>query len=108
MTWLRDGLSSGSMACNRKDALIHGLPEGLLLVSPQIFKEYAASHAIEWKHLQRRFQRKGWHKKTPDEMNVWAVQVQGERSTSTLRGFLIGDEQLTGPHPPPNPHLHIA
>ncbi|MCP5135375.1 MAG: TraI domain-containing protein [Gammaproteobacteria bacterium] len=107
MTWLRDGLASGSMACNRKDALVHGLSEGLLLVSPQIFKEYAAANAIEWKHLQRRFQRKGWHKKTPDEMNVWTVEVQGERTTSTLRGFLIVDEQVTGPHPPPNPRLHI-
>jgi hypothetical protein len=40
--WLRDGLAGGSIEINTRTALVHRVPEGLLLVSPSIFRSFLA------------------------------------------------------------------
>ena len=41
MAWLQQGLADGTLPVNVAGALIHFVPEGMLLVSPRIFREFA-------------------------------------------------------------------
>ena len=38
--WLREGLETGTIPCNSPNARIHVVPEGVLLVTPNIFKDF--------------------------------------------------------------------
>lgn len=107
--WIREGLQTAELKCNTKDALTHGLDEGLFLVSPQTFKNFAATEMEEWKSVQRRFQRLNLHTRTPGGTNVWQVTVEGDRGSSRLSGLLIPkDTKEFGAFPPPNPHLQLV
>ena len=39
--WLQQGLSDGTLRVNQAGALVHFVDEGMLLVSPRIFREFA-------------------------------------------------------------------
>ena len=39
--WLKRGVCAGNIRVNESGALVHGVPEGMLLVSPGIFREFA-------------------------------------------------------------------
>lgn len=41
MAWLQQGLADGTLPVNVAGALVHFVPEGMLLVSPRIFREFA-------------------------------------------------------------------
>ena len=40
MEWLRTGIGQGRIPYNEKDARVHVVPEGVLLVTPNIFKDF--------------------------------------------------------------------
>lgn len=102
--WLKEGLASGTLAINAVHARIHTVPEGLLLVSPGIFKDFDREN---WSLAQKRFQKLKLHQRTPQATNIWVYLVKGERKQSRINGILITDPQQTlGLQlPPPNPHL---
>lgn len=74
LAWVQDGVASGALPYNESKARVHFVPEGMLLVTPGIFKDYAAAHpdVIEveptddaktperWKVVQRDFQKSGY------------------------------------------------
>ncbi len=106
--WIKEGLAQGTFKCNTQDAVIHGLEEGLFLVSPIIFKQFASKAMIGWETLQRRVQRREWHQRSADGKNVRKVIVKGERTETKLSGLLIVDaEAFFGNPPPPNPHISL-
>jgi hypothetical protein len=39
--WLKRGIGDGTIRVNEAGALVHGVHEGLLLVSPRIFREFS-------------------------------------------------------------------
>ena len=43
IAWVQRGLADGSMAYNETGAMVHFVEAGMLLVSPRIFKEFAAT-----------------------------------------------------------------
>ncbi|MBU1722231.1 MAG: TraI domain-containing protein [Gammaproteobacteria bacterium] len=88
--WLSEGLRSGKHKLNETGAFLHVVPEGLLLVSPRIFKEFAPD---AWEHAQKRFTKLGLHRKAPNDSNIWLYQVRGQRKSGVVRGFLL-DEPL--------------
>lgn len=45
MAWLKEGLGDGTLPANRAGALVHFVDEGMLLVSPRIFREFAKRQA---------------------------------------------------------------
>lgn len=103
--WLRTGVASGDLPINTVSARIHTVPEGLLLVSPGIFRDF---HGQEWKQAQRRFQKLRLHERTPEGTNIFTYRVQGARRHSVIKGFLLSnpDSVLEGIHLPiSNPHL---
>lgn len=102
--WLKEGLASGKLAINTVNARIHTVPEGLLLVSPGIFKDFDREN---WNLAQKRFQKLKLHQRTPQATNIWFYQVKGDRKQSRINGILIPEPQqaLGLQLPPPNPYL---
>lgn len=102
--WLKEGLASGTLAINTVHARVHTVPDGLLLVSPGIFKDFDREN---WSLAQKRFQKLKLHQRTPQGTNIWVYLVKGERKQSRINGILVTDPQQTlGLQlPPPNPHL---
>ena len=103
LEWLRAGLRERRFQVNNAHARLHRVPEGLLLVSPGIFRDFDGER---WNKVQRRFQRLKVNRKTPEGTNIWTYRIQpgGKR----IKGFLIQDtaEVLPGIDlPAPNPHL---
>lgn len=105
LDWLLTGLREARFDLNSATARIHRVEEGLLLVSPGIFKDYDKA---QWQHAQKRFQKLKLHRKTSQGTNIYTYQVVGKRNKSRIKGFLIElpDSQFEGISlPPPNPHL---
>ena len=102
--WLKEGLASGTLAIYTVNARVHTVPEGLLLVSPGIFKDFDREN---WSLVQKRFQKLKLHHRTPQATNIWTYQVKGDRKQSRINGILITEpEHALGLQlPPPNSHL---
>ncbi len=106
--WLHGGLLKNKFETNSVNARIHRVEEGLLLVSPGIFKDFDREN---WQKAQKRFQKLKLHRKTTQGTNIYTYQVTGKRSRSRIKGFLIEEpekvfEGVT--FPPPNPYLKLA
>lgn len=86
--WLSEGLRSGKHKLNETGAFLHVVHEGLLLVSPRIFKEFSPD---TWEHTQKRFTKLGLHRKAPNNSNIWLYQVRGQRKSGVVRGFLLAE-----------------
>ena len=92
---------------NSVNARIHTVAEGLLLVSPGIFKDYDKTN---WQHVQKRFQKLKLHRKTTEGTNIFTYQVTGKRNKSRIKGFLIETPNNVFSEvkfPSPNPHLEL-
>ncbi|VAX07790.1 hypothetical protein MNBD_GAMMA26-88 [hydrothermal vent metagenome] len=89
LTWLQAGLASGDIIVNDVRARVHVVPEGILIVSPAVFKDFAHQSDHEWNHIQKRFQKLGLHEKTPQGTNIHSYHTIGERKKSTINGLLI-------------------
>ena len=84
--WLSEGLRSGKHKLNERGAFLHVVQEGLLLVSPRIFKEFAPDN---WEYVQKRFSKLGLHRKATNDSNIWLYQVRGQKKSGVVRGFLL-------------------
>jgi hypothetical protein len=60
--------------------------EGVLVVSPRAFREFAPDN---WEYVQKRFTKLGLHRQAPNDSNIWMYQVRGERKSGVVRGFLL-------------------
>jgi hypothetical protein len=102
--WLCAGLQAGRFALNEVHARLHVVDDGLLLVSPAIFKDF---DSVDWERAQRRFQKLKLHRKTPQGTNIWRYSVAGARKRSRINGMLVpDDERVFGVKlPDANPHL---
>ena len=109
--WLSSGIASGTLSVNQVGATIHIVDEGLLLVSPAIFRNYAkTTRDSDYTQVQHAFQSLGINTITPQNTNVWKYVVQGKRKkASCLQGMLINDpEKILGIRlPPANPVLTL-
>jgi len=120
MAWLQQGLADGTIPVNVAGALVHFVPEGMLLVSPRIFREFATRFGDDsndpapaagdpdiGKSIQRQFLRAGWHRRAGKGVNMLSYQVvRGERVVSQLSGVVIPNpERFIDPVPAINPAL---
>jgi len=105
--WIQTGLASGDIITNEVRARVHVVPEGVLIVSPAIFKDYARHSDHDWNHVQKRFQKLGLHEKTTQGTNIHNYRTTGGRKSSIINGLLIQDGSILflKQQPPPNPHL---
>jgi hypothetical protein len=120
--WLQRGLSGGTLRVNVAGALVHFVDEGMLLVSPRIFREFAerygedgngsalacaAGEADIGLFIQRQVLRADWHLRTDQGVNFLTYQVmRGKRAVSRLSGVVIPNPaRFVDPVPPVNPLL---
>ncbi len=112
LAWLKAGLATGDLSINTVHARVHRVREGVLLVSPGIFRDYANAVQAPWASIQKRFQKLKVHRKTPEGYNIWTYSVIGERRIRALKGILIdAPERVFGPGltlGPPNPHVVLV
>ncbi|MGD8940395.1 MAG: MobH family relaxase, partial [Gammaproteobacteria bacterium] len=110
LDWLRCGLRDGKILVNRRDALVHIVKEGVLIVSPLSFKKYILKHdwLIDNKHneldvirrIQNRLQKimvqAKLHQKTAKGLNIHTYEVHGPNKTTKIRGWLLPPSSLFG------------
>ncbi|WP_018871538.1 MULTISPECIES: MobH family relaxase [unclassified Thioalkalivibrio] len=109
LEWIQRGVADGSLLVNTREARIHVVPEGVLLVSPGIFRDFASATGHTWNAAQKRFQRLQLHEKSSEGTNIHRYVVRGERQTSRINGLLIRDVSVVfGPDWTPSPNDHLT
>lgn len=119
--WVQQRLSEGTLRVNEAGALVHFVDEGMLLVSPRIFREFAKRFGEDGgcdpadtpgesdigKSIQRQVFRAGWHLRADKGVNILTYQVmRGDRAVSRLSGVVIRNPaRFVKPVPPINPLL---
>lgn len=105
LAWLRDGVTTGRTQVNTVNARLHVVPEGVLLVSPAVFKDFDREN---WHHVQKRFTKLRIHRRCADGTNIHTYKVIGQRKQSRIKGYLLPDAGSAFPGidlPEPNPYL---
>jgi hypothetical protein len=118
IAWVQRGLADGSMAYNETGAMVHFVDAGMLLVSPRIFKEFAALFGEAGDGIpsdrsadklgfgiQREVIRAGWHHYGPKKSNVLKYHVKRRNGTAgiVLSGMVIrSPERFVNPVPVTN------
>ena len=105
--WLMAGIQSGLIKYNRPEARVHVVGEGVLLVSPMIFKDYAEQTGLaDYLSVQRSFIKLKLHQENSAGMNVYQYVLSG--SNSVIAGFLIANPGIVfgTDVPGPNPLLN--
>lgn len=113
LDWLSDGAAKGYIRINQADARLHVVPEGLLLVSPAIFKDYARAinQPATWDRVQGGFCRLGLHRSADDGGNIFHYKVElpdgnHDKATPVLKGIVMMDPlRVLKEAIPPNPIL---
>ncbi len=130
VAWIQHGLGSGELSYNESDAMIHFVDDGMLLVSPRVFRTYLETNQYdggiggskdEMRALQLEIQKAGYIARNPrDNSSFHYFQTQpaesaatrGADATKPARGgavincYLIPNPQAyVRPVPAPNPLL---
>ena len=119
--WLQQGLASREIKYNEAGAPVHFVQEGMALVSPLIFKLYAAETGpkdeadIVGLQVQREVIKAGWHRMTAasgsGKINILKYEVIGKGSVAVgkLSAVVLTDpDKWVLPVPPNNPVLKLS
>ena len=88
LNWLRDGLHHRQFKVNDVNSRIHMTKEGLLLLSPAIFKQFDQQ---KWSYVQKRFTKLKLHERNSNGTNIHEYLASGAKKRSIIKGFLITD-----------------
>lgn len=114
MRWIQQSLVDRALKYNETGAAVHFVPEGMAVVSPLIFKQYAGTLTTELcqipetaKQIQREVIKAGWHLPGPNKTNIVRYAVmRGEAQVSQLSVVVfLQPERWVQPVPPSNPVL---
>lgn len=122
MHWVQRGILDRSIPINEANAWVHFVAEGMLLVSPRVFKEFlkglvadgissplssAGDEKDAVKAIQRELLRAGWHVRAEQGINMLTYQVmRGGCAVSRISGVVIrAPERFVNPLPSPNREL---
>ncbi|CAH2902092.1 MAG: hypothetical protein PCALPYG08_5806 [uncultured Paraburkholderia sp.] len=120
MAWVQEGIANGALPYNESMARVHFVPEGMLLVTPAVFRDFAQAHpeAIEqppaedgrtpepWKLVQRDFQKSGYPVAADSGgaarsfLLHYTIKGAGGRQLSVMR--VPEPERFFNPVPSPN------
>jgi integrating conjugative element relaxase (TIGR03760 family) len=106
LEWVGAELQAGRLEYNSAKARVHVVPEGVLLASPGLFRDYAAAiGAHDFTPVQKSFLKLKLHRTTTAGLNVHQYAVTG--SGALISGILLADPgRLFGALvPAPNPAL---
>jgi integrating conjugative element relaxase (TIGR03760 family) len=117
MKWLQAGLANHAILYNNSAALVHFVPQGLAIVSPRTFKQFADEHGDiipgdperAVLTVQREVLRAGWHVPAgPGGNNIHQFAVRGRGGVMAGRLAAVVFEhphRWVQPVPPPNPAI---
>lgn len=126
MAWVAQSVGSGSLKYNEDGALVHFVPEGALLLSPEIFRRFLSEHeSVEggpiadlrqshgdraFARLQNELAKSGWTVRNGDENMHYYAFTKADKSLSRTASFcLIGrPEVFWNPVPTPNERITRA
>jgi integrating conjugative element relaxase (TIGR03760 family) len=112
--WLQSGISQGIIKINQPKARVHVVKEGVALMTPGIFQDYAmfqGGDISNWPDIQKKVLKKNWHVRDGQGLNVVKYQVSGSSKSTTVNAILFEDLSIVlgaGPAPATNPHLQKA
>lgn len=83
--------------------------EGVLLVSPGIFKDFVKLHqeVESWEAVQKRFLKLGLHERSEGGLNVHRYRISGNNNSAPIMALVLKDVGIlfkTG-KPSANPHV---
>lgn len=106
LNWIKQGVADGDLKVNKTDAAVHAVPEGALLVSPQIYKKFCQRFTIinhtdskpNFWAVQKGLESLKIHKRTPAHLNVWTYNVVNKtgNSVAKLQGYVLPKEAVFG------------
>jgi hypothetical protein len=124
LSWLQNGVISKNLSINESSALVHFVPEGMLLATPGVFQRFAQENPAElsqllaesqgvkdqWRKVQMAFQKSGYVAKAPPMpgaqngyLHSYTTAKMGARALSV---FLMPRPQaLFSPVPEINPMI---
>jgi hypothetical protein len=120
LRWIQEGLADGSLPYNRADAMIHFVDEGMMLVSPVIFRTFAElfgeagdgtpsdrAGSKLGSGIQRQVTNAGWNLVTGEKKsNIQRYMVVGQdgQGKKLISGVIIQEPaRFVNPLPPNNP-----
>ena len=104
LAWLVEGIGQRALVINEPAAVLHTVEEGLLLVSPKIFKKYDEDYVA----VQKALESKKVTLRNTGGTNIIHYEVQSDHKTrKRLKGFVICNPEsvLAVELPGPNPRL---
>lgn len=116
IAWLQQSLANRSIKYNETGATVHFVEHGMALVSPLIFKLYAATQVPESEieehalHVQRELVKARWHVVGPGNVNILNYRVlgRGGKQAGKLSAVVLTDPgRFVLPVPPINPALSL-
>jgi len=113
---IRQGLREGKITVNRSTALIHIVKEGVLVVTPLAFRQFARRYQFLMdvknneddvvKRVQSRLQKvmsmAKLHFKTQKGLNIHTYKITGPNRETMIRGWLLPTSAIYGDNKPPN------
>lgn len=97
LQWLKNHTSPSSTV-NTRNGKVHVVENYLFLITPGIFKIYAAETTGDtgdgWKLAQRMFQESGLALRCNDDSFIWTCEVRAPQKSNPLKGFLMKDPSL--------------
>lgn len=112
ITWVQTGLANGALTYNQADSMVHIVAEGIALVSPRIFREYAAQSGLTLQSddlvVQRKVIAAGWHA-VAKKSNIlhYAVISDGKRKGKLAAVVLREPTKWLSEVPPINSYLKL-
>ncbi|OAI15649.1 relaxase [Methylomonas lenta] len=109
--WLQNGIRQGTIKTNQPKARVHVVKEGVALMTPGIFQDYALfqeGDLSNWSVIQKKVLKKNWHVRGEKGLNVVKYQVSGASKSTTVNAILFEDHSIVfgaGLAPASNPHL---
>lgn len=92
VTWVRAALEEKKLSCNRAKSKVHVISEGVLLVSPGIFREFSADQGVQWAVAQGAFLRLKLHERTAAGVNMHRFVI--ESTDTVISAVLLKDASL--------------
>lgn len=122
MAWLQQGIADGSIPYNEAGAPVHFVPEGMALVSPRTFRDFATLYGDDGNGavhascandklgagIQRQVIKARWHVVGAGNSNVhhYTVLGRGGKPVGKLAAVVIKHpERWVNPVPLPNPNI---
>ncbi|WP_052142721.1 MobH family relaxase [Burkholderia gladioli] len=117
MSWLQQGIASGSIPFNNSGTFVHFVPDGMLLVSPKVFKLFQREFGVDGEGegkdqedgfavVQSSFIKSGWAQRRGKKDYLHKYVIEGGRAIKPLSCLLVPDPQRWfQPVPAANPVL---